>query len=462
MKRLITSLVILAVFFSVNAGFGLTAVAEEAGGAAPTADPSKTPEEQRDEWEKQLTELEAAIEENQKQIDDYKKQGSTLKSEINSLNAKSNKLALQIKAINVSLAKLSDQITEKQKEINQTENKIDLNKEAISKAVRHIYEARNQHLIEVLLTNKNLSDFFGNLNDTALVQNNLQIALADVTKLRQNLLEQKEELATQKDDAENLKYIQQTEKTKAEQLQGQKNELLKVTKGKESEYQKIVTAQKQTAAQIRSRIFELLGGGELTFEKAYELARIAERATGVRAALILAILHRESLLGKNVGRCDYQTAMHPTRDLPIFNQMLAQWKSAGVLIPEPVKVSCPIAAHGSYGGAMGPAQFIPSTWNLYASQISTITGNTPPSPWKNSDAFAATAVYMSQLLESASCKEYASANSNVAPYQTLLERCAAAKYYSGSRWYTYRFFYGEPVVTKANEFQEDINTLEGK
>ena len=69
---------------------------------------------------------------------------------------------------------------------------------------------------------------------------------------------------------------------------------------------------------------------------------------------------------------------------------------------------------------------------------------------------------MKDLLASQSCKDYANANKNVASYQTLSERCAAAKYYSGDRWYIYRFWYGQPVVDKANDFQEDIDTLNGK
>ncbi len=414
---------------------------------------------ERTALEQQLTDLEQQIESQQKTVGEYQKQGKTLSGQISTLNAQIAKLNLQIKAVNLKLTQLNEQIGNTQKQVNQTENQIDAHKDAISKSLRIIYESDRETLVAILLSNKNLSDFFGNLNDITLVQGNLRTALEEITKLRQQLLEQKQELSMEKTDTENFKAIQAAQQRNVKATQSQKTVLLKETKGKESEYQKILTKTKATAAQIRSRIFELLGGGELTFAKAYDYAKLAEGATGVRAALILAILDRESLLGKNVGRCSYKTAMNPTRDIPIFLDL------TGKLNIDPgsqfALVSC-ANQHGAYGGAMGPAQFIPSTWKLYANAISKVTGNDPANPWNNSDAFAATGVYIKDLLDSQGCKDYANANKNVASYQILSERCAAAKYYSGGSWYAYRFWYGQPVVDKASQFQDDIDTLNAK
>ncbi|MEK7076839.1 MAG: hypothetical protein AAB967_01260, partial [Patescibacteria group bacterium] len=103
---------------------------------------------------------------------------------------------------------------------------------------------------------------------------------------------------------------------------------------------------------------------------------------------------------------------------------------------------------------------IPSTWKLYQSSIEKVTGSSPANPWNNADAFVGTALYLKDSLSSASCRNYVSENKNVADTQTLSERCAAAQYYSGGRWYTYRWVYGEPVIVKANKFQKDIDILE--
>ncbi|MFH0806354.1 MAG: lytic murein transglycosylase [Candidatus Brennerbacteria bacterium] len=418
-----------------------------------------TSEEERRVLESQLADLERQIEADEAVIAKYKAEGKTLSNEIATLNARISKLNTQIKAVNLELAKLTAEINETQRQINRTENNIGSHKDAIGKYIRNLYETDQAGLMEVVLSNNELSDFFGYIENVTLVQENLRVSLSEITRLREELVEQKDQLATKKDDTENFRLIQESQRKSVQVTQAEKNKVLTDTKGKESEYQKLVRTKQESAAQIRTRIFQLLGGGELTFEAAYDYARLAESATGVRAALILSILHRESLLGKNVGRCSYTTAMHPTRDKPYFLDLL------GRLGIDPnsdfAKVSCPIASHGSYGGAMGPAQFIPSTWKIYETKISSVTGANPPSPWNNADAFAATAVYMKDLLGSSSCKNYAEANKNQVSYQTLIERCAAAKYYSGGNWYTYRFWYGDPVVTKANEFEQDIAVLKG-
>ncbi|MDD4931629.1 MAG: lytic murein transglycosylase [Candidatus Colwellbacteria bacterium] len=414
---------------------------------------------ERQALESELQKLETQIAEYERTVSEYQKQGSTLKGEISRLTANISKMNLQVKAISINLDKLSGDIRSTTNKISATESDMESKKQLIASAIRDIDKNENQNLLEILVANPSLSDFFGNVNNILIIQSGLQENLKSLEELRVKYLDEKEQLGLERTDAENLKAYQERQRQMIEELKKSKNNVLTVTKGKESEYQKLLTKTKATAAEIRSRLFHLLGGGEMTFDQAYKYASFAERATGIRSALLLAVLDQESALGKNVGRCDYKTAMHPKRDIPAFLEIIDTLGLQGDLAAGKIKVSCPIASDGAYGGAMGPSQFIPSTWKIYMSRISEITGAKVANPWNNQDAFVATALYLKDAYNSSDCVNYGAKNKAIANEQMLKERCAAAKYYAGSRWYTYRFAYGEPVIDRAAGFEADIAIL---
>lgn len=408
---------------------------------APTA-LSQSTDAERKNLETELEKLEEEIDGYEKTIMGLQDQTKTLNQSLKLLDAEINKLNLQIKATDIQLQKLDKGIVSVKQDITFTEGDIGRIRLLLGESLQQIDKDDQETILELILRNEKLSDFFNNINALTVLQNEMRENLNKLVELKANLITQKDTLSVQRQDVLSLKTIQQNQKVQLSAKQKEKKSLVAATKGQESKYQDLLKKSKQTAAQIKSRIFELLGGGELTFGEAYKLAQFASEQTGVRAALILAVLDRESSLGQNVGRCNWKTAMHPTRDQQIFLNLTTELG----IDPNSVSVSC-ANSDGAYGGAMGPAQFIPSTWAKYSSRISAITGNKPASPWRNVDAFVATALYMKDV--GAAAQTYAA------------ERKAAAMYYAGSRWKTYLYSYGQWVVERARSFEEDIKDLLG-
>ena len=422
----------------------VTPASADTTSVASTTATSTDPTAERNALQAQLQQLEGQIDQYEGQITSYEQQGNTLSGQINILNAKIAKLNLQIQATNLTITQLDQQISDTQSEIVTTQNDINQKKTAIGSLVQALYENDQTSLVEAFLKNPRLSDFWSDTQDIALLQDNLRVAVQQVTDLQSQLQDQEQQFEASKSDAASAAAYQQAQAAEVAATKSDKTQLLTQTKGQESKYQQLLAQTQATAAQIRDRIFQLLGGGQLTFEDAYQYAKLASGATGIDPSFILAILDRESALGQNVGQCNYKTSMSPS-NIPIFLQIT----SALNLDPNTMMVSC-ANADGAYGGAMGPAQFEPSTWELYANGVQSITGDNPPSPWKNSDAFAATALYLKDGMTG--CK---------AVYSAVVsqERCTAAKYYAGSRWRNYLWTYGEAVVERAQGFAADIQTI---
>jgi len=157
-------------------------------------------------------------------------------------------------------------------------------------------------------------------------------------------------------------------------------------------------------------------------------------------ALLLAMLKKESEWGTNVGRGTWRQDMHP-RDQNAFLAITKELNLNPDLTPVSRKPSY------GWGGAMGPAQFLPNTWLAYKDEIARLTGHNPPNPWDIGDAFMACAIKLR--------------DAGAAAQTYRAEWKAAQIYFAGRRWNNPRYyFYGDSVMELANKFQHQIDILE--
>ncbi len=401
--------------------------------------------------QRQLQEIEAQIAQYQNELKSIQGEKNTLQNKLKQLQKQQTTLNLQIRATNLQITSLAGQITKTQNAIDQNIIKSDRLKAQIAKLVQLIYERDSEPLLFFLFASDDMSDIFTEIENYAQVSQNLSSLLDQTKATNEQLNLQQETLSDQRDDAKNLLSIQSLQKQGLSDSVNQQNGLLTQTKGKESNYQSVISDTQKQARVIRERLYQLLGvTNEITFGEAVKIAQWASAQSGVRPAFLLAVLTQESNIGKNVGTCNrpgdppsksWKVVMNPTRDQPYFLQITQELGMDTDITP----ISCPMRdSRGrqiGWGGAMGPAQFIPSTWMGYRDKVSALTGKTAD-PWDIRDAFLAAALKLAA--------GGATTQSN--------EWTAAMRYFSGSTSTKYRF-YGDSVVAQAAKYQSDIDEL---
>ena len=413
----------------------------------------------KEELEKQLSQIEKEIDNYQDNIIKTQRNARSLRGEISILDNEISKLNLQIRAIQLTSERINQEIALQEKEINFKQAQIAQEKNILADTLQNLYEKERQSLLEITLRDSSLSDFFNDINSIISVQEGVRLGLKKLEALKAGLEEGEKDLLEKRIQTLRLANIQVLQKKSLAREQYEKSKLLKTTKMKESIYRKLLSKSQQTAAQIRSRIYDLMGIGKpITFGDALKVAEFASQVTGVRKALILAVITQESRLGENVGTCNrrgdppqksWRAVMKPNRDQSIFVSIVKKLNNSGYHLDiNNLPVSCPMRSRsGNYigwGGAMGPAQFLPSTWAIYENKIAKITGHNPPSPWNVQDAFVASALLL---------KDDGAGN-----HSWKSEWRAAMKYFAGSVNWRYRF-YGDSVMSLAEKYQQDIDRL---
>jgi peptidoglycan hydrolase CwlO-like protein len=394
----------------------------------------------KESLENQLQSLLREIEGYQAEIKKLQSQKRNLQNEIAYLNAQIKKAELEIKAIRIELANLEKRINDTRRAISQTQTKVERSKEFLAGALRHYYQLSRKSVIEVFLAEENLSDYFKNLVYTQKLQGQISEEIDKLQELEQKLGYQKANLEDQFEEQTSLLNLADIKKQELNSLQDEKQKVLAKTKGQESKYQALVAEKEKTAAQIRAQIYRLAGGsGPITFGEALKYAETASKLTGVRPAFLLALLHYETRIGQNNGRCNYKDAMKPS-ERPYFEKITVELG----LDPDKMPVSC--RQWYGWGGAMGPAQFLPSTWLAYEGRVAKLTGDSKPSPWNTFHAFVAAAVKLADA---------------GADLQTPAAEWKAAQiYFAGSNWNKPSLrFYGDNILSIADRFQADIDAL---
>ncbi|MDQ5969269.1 MAG: Peptidase, family [Patescibacteria group bacterium] len=369
-----------------------------------------TQEEQEAIWRAELAQTEQDIAKWQSILNSTKANTASLQQEAAVLNAKIKQAQALIKKRNIAIEQLGKDINKKVTKIGELENKIEKGHESLAQLIRKTNEIDEFSLPEVMLGNKDISEFFADIDSFQTIKESLQDLFVEIRENKKAT--ENEKLALDKKKAQEIdtKAAVEAEKKEVEKNEKEKQYLIQVNKTQEKTYAQVLAERQAKAGEIRAKLFKLAGGSAaIPFGTALTYAQGASAKTGVSPAFVLAILTQESSLGANVGKCyltDVTTGagvnitsgkvwtnlMKASRDVKPFLEI------TGKLGYDPLKtvVSCPIAGVAGYGGAMGPAQFIASTWNIFVDRLKDTLGH-DANPWVAEDAFMASAMYLGDL-----------------------------------------------------------------
>ncbi len=405
--------------------------------------------------EEELQKVEVLIAEQQTIVNEAKRQTASVERDITILDAQIKGAELKIRAKEVSISQLGNDISKKTDTITSLEEKIERGQASLAELLRKTGQQDDISLVEIMLTNDNLSSFFDSINSFDSVSNSLQDLFEEIRTTKTSTEGEREILTDRKIAEADAKKAIEGERDTIRRLEQEKQGILSITRQTEAAYTAVLAERQRRAAEIRAALFALRDTSAIPFGDALKYAESASGVTGVRPAFLLAILTQESNLGENVGTCNragdpeekkwYNIMPGPDDnswrdDQAIFLDLTKQLG----LDPETVPLSCPW--QGGWGGAMGPSQFIPTTWNSYASRVAQALGKSVADPWNPQDAFMASALYLSDL------------GAGAGGYTA--ERTAALKYYAGSNWSLAKnAFYGNGVMSHAATLQGTIDEL---
>lgn len=403
----------------------------------------------------ELSQVLAQIAVQQQALTAEQQKGQTLQRDINILDDKIKEEQLSIKAHQLAIEQLGTQIDQKNQTINDLSTQIDTTQQSLAQLIRETNQLDSFSLTDVILSGQSISNFFSDLDTFSALKQSIQVTLASIQQSQNNTETAKQNLTAQQIQEQDAEAAIQQEEQQVKVNENQKAHLLSLSKAQQADYKSVIAAQQVKANAIRQALFSLLQTtSQITFGTALEYAQAAQQMTGVDPAFLLAILTQETNLGKNVGTCNRpgQPAYKQWRSImsKVNQPAYLQITSALGLNPNTQPLSCPQAS-GGYGGAMGPAQFIPSTWLLMAPKINAAMGTTGmPNPWDPKTAFIASAIFLGDL--GASAGTYTA------------ERNAACRYYSGRACDNRRppnSSYGNSVMALANSIQlNQIDPLE--
>ena len=251
----------------------------------------------------ELKDIEAQEKELLRQVNSLDKQSKNYASELKKLNLQIESLKAKIKARSLVIAQLKVSIDEKVSRIQTFSEKIDREYESLAQLLRNTNEFDNENIIYLALSNKSISDFYGDLESYTSIKKSIKDSVEQIVGVKIETEIQKKELESKKNAETDAKAELENAQNKVSKTETKKKQLLAISEKDKAAFQKLATEKKIRADKIRTALFELRDSKAIPFGTALQYAKSAEKFIGISPAFLLAIITQESNLGTDTGSC---------------------------------------------------------------------------------------------------------------------------------------------------------------
>lgn len=221
---------------------------------AQSADEVKRLQEEISARNDRLKDIEAEIAKYQAELKTVGAEKNTLTKAISQLELEHKKISADISYTQNKIGSTDLEISKLNIEIGGMEQDIAIHKSAIGSILRELYAADQDNLVLALLRYQNLSDFWNGIAELEDVRDAMGVRVKELASIK-NLLEGKRSDQTAKrEDLLDLKAQYTDQRSVLAENKTEKDQLLKVTKNKEANYQAILKEKQAARAAIEKEL----------------------------------------------------------------------------------------------------------------------------------------------------------------------------------------------------------------
>lgn len=175
---------------------------------------------------------------------------NTLQKAINQLELERKKVQADISYTEQKISSTDLELNKLILEITRTEKDIESNQAAISEIIRRSYKSGEDTLIEILLNNQQLSDFWGALESLETVRDSMSSRVQNLHSLQTVLEEKRDQTVSIRGDLVSLKNQYSDQNSVLTNNRTEQAELLAATRNEEAAYQKLLKEKQAAREQI--------------------------------------------------------------------------------------------------------------------------------------------------------------------------------------------------------------------